>query len=364
LTRLLVAAWLVAAPAVAAAHEIGTTQVSVTVHRDHTWSAAITTGPQSLVNKLEAAAGRPLSRDLDGVALRAALEQRGPAIAAAIDFRADGVRSPARVAVAALVLPADVTQPSYVEIVAEGAVAPAAIHVTWQYGLSYSTYPLKYSASTNAGEPLTLWLDADASSPPLEADSAAPPLTRAGVIRQYAALGFVHILPRGFDHVLFILGIFLLTPRLKPLLFQVTAFTIAHSVTLGLAMYGIVSLPPRVVEPLIAVSIAYVAVENVVTADVHAWRPALVFAFGLLHGMGFAGVLRNLRLPRGEFIPALVSFNVGIEAAQLSLIAAAFLSVSVWYRHKPWYRARVVIPASVAIAATGVFWILQRVAAG
>ena len=157
------------------------------------------------------------------------------------------------------------------------------------------------------------------------------------------------------------LGIFLLTTKLKPILVQVTAFTIAHSVTLGLTMYGIVSLPSRVVEPLIALSVAYVAIENIMTSKLTPWRPAVVFGFGLLHGMGFAGVLTELHLPRAEIIPALISFNVGIELAQLTVIAAAFFAVAVWYRDKWWYRARFVMPASALIAATGLFWTVQRI---
>ena len=104
-----------------------------------------------------------------------------------------------------------------------------------------------------------------------------------------------------------------------------TAFTVAHSITLGLSIYGVVALPPRVVEPLIALSIAYVAIENLITRELHAWRIGVVFLFGLLHGLGFAGVLRELGLPRGEFLTALLSFNVGVELGQLSVIAAAAL---------------------------------------
>jgi hypothetical protein len=134
-------------------------------------------------------------------------------------------------------------------------------------------------------------------------------------------------------------------------------------VTLGLTMYGVVSLSPRIVEPLIALSVAYVAIENVVIGRLTVWRPFVVFCFGLLHGMGFAGALRELRLPRSEFLPALVSFNVGIELAQLAIIAAAFLAVAMWYRDKPWYRSRVVVPASAAIAAVGLFWTVERIVA-
>ena len=124
-------------------------------------------------------------------------------------------------------------------------------------------------------------------------------------------------------------------------------------------MYGIVSLPSRVVEPLIALSIAYVAVENLVTRELKPWRIALVFMFGLLHGLGFAGVLRELGLPRGEFLTALLTFNAGVELGQLTIIAAAFAAVSAFMKRQ-WYRRAIVIPASCAIAAVGLYWTITR----
>jgi len=129
-------------------------------------------------------------------------------------------------------------------------------------------------------------------------------------------------------------------------------------------MYGIVSLPARVVEPMIALSIAYVAIENLVTSDLKPWRLALVFSFGLLHGMGFAGILRELGLPPSQFLTALVTFNLGVEAGQLSVIAAAFDVVWYWRSDRSTYRRFVVQPASFAIALTGLYWTVQRIVGG
>lgn len=179
----------------------------------------------------------------------------------------------------------------------------------------------------------------------------------------YLKVGFEHIIPKGIDHILFVLGLYLLGSRWRPLLWQVTAFTIAHSVTLALCMLGWISLSPRVVEPLIAASIAYVAVENIVTARLHWWRPLLVFGFGLLHGLGFAGVLSEWGVPRREFVPALIAFNVGVEIGQLAVIAAAFVAVG-WLRNRPWYRRVIVVPASVCIALIGVYWAVERAVGG
>jgi hydrogenase/urease accessory protein HupE len=176
---------------------------------------------------------------------------------------------------------------------------------------------------------------------------------------QYLGLGFVHIVPRGLDHILFVLGLFLLGSRTRPLVWQVSAFTVAHAATLSLAVFEIVSLPSRVVEPLIALSLVYVAVENVLTARLTPWRPAIVFGFGLLHGLGFAGALGQLGLPEPERLLGLLSFNVGIELGQLLVIVVALSSVG-WCRRRPWYRTRIAVPLSVAIAGIGLFWAVER----
>tara|TARA_B000000460_G_scaffold35069_1_gene21815 strand:- start:93 stop:653 length:561 start_codon:yes stop_codon:yes gene_type:complete len=177
--------------------------------------------------------------------------------------------------------------------------------------------------------------------------------------RQYLRLGFAHIVPQGLDHVLFVFGLFLFSTQLRPLVWQVTAFTVAHAVTLSLALYGVVSLPPALVEPLIALSIVYIGVENVMTERLTKRRAAVVFSFGLLHGLGFAGALRMLGLPQQEQFLGLVSFNVGIELGQLAVLAAA-LSTLGWWRRRGWYRSRLAVPLSLTIAAIGVVWTVER----
>jgi hypothetical protein len=184
-------------------------------------------------------------------------------------------------------------------------------------------------------------------------------MSRAATAWRYLALGFTHIVPHGLDHMLFVIGIFLLSGRLRTVLWQVSAFTVAHSITLGLSIYGVIAVAPSVVEPLIAVSIAYVAIENIFLTELKPWRIALVFAFGLLHGMGFAGALKELGLPRADFLTALLTFNIGVEAGQLAVIAGAFLLVG-WQCHRASYRHRVVVPASVLIACTALYWTVQR----
>lgn len=196
-------------------------------------------------------------------------------------------------------------------------------------------------------------------------EDAGPPSAsqRLDVAGRYLALGFWHIVPEGLDHILFVLGLFLLAARWRPLLVQVSAFTLAHTLTLALSTYGVVELPSTLVEPLIALSIAYVAIENLLTRRLHPWRPVLVFAFGLLHGLGFAGVLGQLGLPETERLAALLAFNAGVELGQLTVILAAFAAVG-WLRDREWYRSRVVVPASVGIAAMGLWWAVTRALGG
>jgi hypothetical protein len=188
------------------------------------------------------------------------------------------------------------------------------------------------------------------------------PITRnlMTLIGDYIALGFVHILPKGLDHIVFILGLVLLSHRMMDLVWQVTAFTVAHSVTLALGLFGVVNLSPAIVEPLIAASIAYVAIENVIRSRLVRSRTLIVFAFGLLHGLGFAGVLTELGLPPRDYVVGLLAFNVGVELGQFAVIAGAYLSLGYWVIHAPWYRSRVAIPASLGIGALGVFWCIER----
>lgn len=191
-------------------------------------------------------------------------------------------------------------------------------------------------------------------------DADLSKLSRTDVFFTYLKLGYTHILPLGLDHVLFVLSLYLLEPRLKPVLWQATAFTVAHSITLGLAMYGVVSPPTSLVEPLIALSILFVAIENIVVAKLNPWRIVVVFGFGLLHGLGFAGALTSLGLPRNMFVESLVAFNVGVELGQISVILLAWLLIGRWAADKPWYKRRVLVPASVAIGLMAAYWTFER----
>ena len=320
--RTIAACCLIAAAA--SGHEIGTTRVEASFRRDHTYSIEVWTSRESLQRR----------------------HVTPRMFAQAVEVRFDGQR----------VVP--LIHPGF-PIRIEGEIPAGARTFTWRYGLTFTSYAL--NVTSEGSPPQTQWISADETSIPVSLSRHVIPPTRGGVIRQYLALGFTHIVPYGLDHILFVLGIFLLCMQVKPVLTQVTAFTIAHSITLALTLYGVVAASPRIVEPMIALSIAYVGIENIFTSQVRASRVALVFAFGLLHGMGFAGVLRELGLPRSQFLPALVAFNAGVEGGQLSVIAAAYLLFGWWAKRLPAYRLRFVVPLSAAIAITGMFWMVQRI---
>jgi hydrogenase/urease accessory protein HupE len=205
------------------------------------------------------------------------------------------------------------------------------------------------------------WLRKDEPSEPFSLEALFSKRPIMDVVLSYIAIGFDHIVPKGTDHILFILGIFLLSTRMKPLLWQVTMFTIAHTITLGLSMNGIIELPANIVEPLIALSIAYVGIENIFANSLHKSRLILVFMFGLLHGMGFAGVLADFGMPDDAFATALISFNIGVELGQIAVIAVAYLLLGSWMSHKPWYHQRVIVPASAFISVVGLYWTYDRI---
>ena len=203
----------------------------------------------------------------------------------------------------------------------------------------------------------------------LEPGVISAPIKRQGVTVQpvlmtmldYAKIGFVHIVPKGLDHILFVLGLFFYAARWRPLLGQVTLFTLAHTTTLMLASTGHIIVSPNLVEPLIAASIIYVAFENLRSERLHAGRLLVIFAFGLLHGLGFASVLGDIGLADGQFMLSLISFNIGVELGQLAVLVPAFLLFGVVAGNALWYRRLIAIPASYLIGAIGMWMLITRV---
>ncbi len=176
----------------------------------------------------------------------------------------------------------------------------------------------------------------------------------------YTWLGFEHIIPKGMDHIVFVLGLFFFSMSLRPLLWQVTGFTIGHSISLAAGILGLVSVPGNLVEPLIAASIVFIGIENIFANENSPWRAWVVGLFGLVHGLGFASVLSDLGMGQGNFFISLFAFNLGVELGQLTVIGLAFAAVGLWFGAKQWYRKVIAIPASLMISALGVFWLLER----
>ncbi len=343
------------------AHELGTTRVSAVLRDGKTYEVEIVTDGTSLVEKLNATAGQdPLYSTQSATDLGKRLVELDEVFRRRVRVLFDGTAAYPTMTYS--VSPAvDAMAPVNATIRLTGEIPPAARHFSWVYSWTFASYALTV---TSAGVPSTEWLDGGQPSTPFPLTLASAPVGAVPTALRYLTLGFTHVVPHGLDHMLFVLGIFLLSRRLRAVLWQVSAFTVAHSITLGLSSYGLLVVPAAFVEPLIAISIGYVAIENLVQTELKSWRVALVFAFGLLHGLGFAGALKELGLPRSEFLTALVMFNVGVEAGQLAVIAAAFLLVGWAFGRCDWYRQRVVVPASLLIACTAAYWTVQRVVVG
>ncbi len=179
-------------------------------------------------------------------------------------------------------------------------------------------------------------------------------------ITHYLQLGFTHVIPLGFDHILFILTLFFQSSNVKSVLVQCTVFTVSHSLSLGLVASGWLLPNSNYIEPLIAVSILYTAIENIVCKSGNPFRLVVVFLFGLVHGMGFATALKEIGIPKAPFFSCLFSFNLGVELGQIVVILLAYFLLSKWFGHKWWYKERVVYPLSSLIAAVALYWVIER----
>ena len=285
-----------------------------------------------------------------------------PRLLAGSDLRADG--APVRLELAGVSIPqvgnTAVARDSIVKL--RGRLSADSEILTWTWKTGFGPNVLRVD-SASGEEIYTAYLQAGHTSAPVP---LAGTLTQSttGLFLDYVGIGFDHILPRGTDHILFVIGLFLLNARLSSLLWQVSSFTLAHTLTLALGIYGIVQIPATIVEPLIAASIVYVCVENLMYDHLTRWRPLVVFVFGLLHGLGFAGVLKDIGLEPDHFVTGLVAFNVGVELGQLTVIAGCFFALGLWFSRRSWYRQFITLPASLLIALIGGYWFVERIAVG
>ncbi len=351
------------------AHEIRPAVVTATMGADGRYEVVVATNIEALLAGIgeqhkdtdDAPEARTYNalRALPPAELKRRFEVFSNRWLAAVGLEFDGVRSVAKVANVDVPDLGSVSAARISKISLAGAFKSDAKAIVWSYGRDFGSSVLRVKLAN--GELVEGgWLKDGAASAPIVLGGGAP-TSKVLKFYEYMAVGFTHILPKGLDHILFVVGLYLLSAGLRPLLVQVTAFTVAHSITLALGLYGVVDVPSTIVEPLIALSIVYVAVENILRSTLSPWRPFVVFVFGLLHGLGFAGVLQEIGLGRGDYVVGLLGFNVGVEFGQLAVIALAWLATGYWFSERPWYRQRIVWPASAAIALVGLFWTVERI---
>jgi len=235
---------------------------------------------------------------------------------------------------------------------------PNAMNMEWSWDESFGSNVIR-TMDKNGKAFRSVWFRKAPSSPPLHL-AGMPGKNFVSRFLAYLEIGFSHIIPKGLDHIIFVLGIFLLSTNWKIMLAQVTCFTIAHSISLALSALGIIALPERIVEPLIALSIIYVGIENIFTSKLTIWRPLLIFLFGLLHGLGFAGILFRVGIPEGYFIESLLAFNLGIEAGQIFVIGVAYFVLYYYFHKRSYYKNYVVIPGSITISCIGLWMLYER----
>ncbi len=303
-------------------------------------------------------------RVMESQQLEQAFSQFIPTLEKGVDVKLDGHSIPLNLESVQIPEPGYTKVPRISTLTLIGTGSRDNKELTWYYPLRFGDHATRVRQVDEENERWHWsdhqWIKKDSYTAPYSLRELFTRQSLFTVLKTYVVAGFQHILPLGLDHILFVLGIFLLTSRFKPLLWQVTMFTIAHSMTLSLSMLDIFSLPSRIVEPMIALSIVYVAIENLFSPKLHRSRLWVVFGFGLLHGLGFASILAEFGMPKDDFVLALVSFNIGIELGQFAIITLAFLCLSVWFKDQNRYRSFVVIPLSVTISLIGLYWFWER----
>jgi hydrogenase/urease accessory protein HupE len=299
-------------------------------------------------------------RALGDKALRAEFESFQETLLSEINLT-DSLENKIPLTLKSILIPAigDINNPRDTKLTLQSSLAENTVALSWQWSSSFGevivransdSIPLDYAALLSSGQRSDLIQFTEEST-----------LSIWQVLRNYIVVGFEHILPKGLDHILFVVGVFLLTPAWRPIAIQVTLFTLAHSITLALSVNGVLSVSAAIVEPLIALSIVVVCVENYFTDRLTKWRIATVFIFGLLHGLGFASVLGAVGLDSKNFVIALLGFNLGVEIGQLLIIAICMLGIGMWFGKQANYRKLLSIPASVIVGSVGLFWFVQRI---
>ncbi len=250
-------------------------------------------------------------------------------------------------------------------IIFEGKIDKSVKQLSWYYPARFSDNAIRVRQIDKKNDKWHWsswqWLRNDQRSKAFSLTEVFTETPTIEIIIDYIVAGFNHIIPKGLDHILFIFGVFMFSTKLKTLTWQATMFTLAHSITLSLSMLNIISLPANIVEPLIALSIAYIGFENIFSHKLKTSRLALVFTFGLLHGLGFASVLADFGMPENAYATSLISFNIGIEVGQLLILTAAYFTITVWFKNQRQFHKFITVPGSTIIAFVGLYWTWDRI---
>lgn len=297
-------------------------------------------------------------REMSSGDLRGEFDRFAPEFLSQIKVMAEGQRLDAEVESVIIPLGGDLALARDGLVTIGGPVPDGVSDLTVSWAPGYGDLVVRTPVDEN-GEGYAGFLTGGEASAPINVTGGAKQ-SSFEAFAEYLVVGFRHILPLGLDHILFVIGLFLLSTALRPLIIQITAFTLAHTVTLALGALGYISIPGSIVEPLIALSITFVAIENIFADKLNKWRPFVIFGFGLLHGLGFAGVLSEFGFAQGQFVASLIAFNVGVEIGQLTVIAICFLAVGIWFGKRDWYRPGIVYPASLAIGGYSFAWFIER----
>jgi len=360
--------WLVSTAMPVAAHEIRPAVVDVVLQADGSYQAEIRLNLEAMLAGI--GASHKDSDESENAFVYNRLRRLPPAdlerefalfqadFLQGVELIGDGVRLRPRVQGLSVPAVGDIqlARDSVIEL--RGQLPAGVRTLTWRWDERFGANVVRVDAGDER-ELYTAYLQPGAGSDVIDLRGVTVQSPWA-IFGNYLVIGFEHIVPKGADHILFVVGLYLLSPSWRVLLWQVTAFTLAHTITLALSTLGWVQIPATIVEPLIAASIVYVCVENLFQQQLTRWRPLVVFGFGLLHGLGFASVLTDIGLSPGHFVTGLIAFNLGVELGQLTVLAVCFMLIGLWFRHRPWYRRMIAVPASLAIALVGSYWLLDR----
>ncbi len=234
--------------------------------------------------------------------------------------------------------------------------------LSWQYNKEYGDSALRYQVfeKNEYNWSQWHWLRNGATSGVIDINHPEPMTTMQRML-QFVSIGFEHVIPLGWDHILFIIGMALSSLMWRRLLLLVSAFTLAHTLTLGLAMLDVVEISGRIIEPLIAFSIAYVAIENLLPNPSIKQKSIIVFLFGLVHGLGFASMLKSFKMSSDNFLSTLISFNIGVELAQIVIVSGVVLLLFFIKSLNLNYKKIAIVPTSIVISLIGIWWGIERI---